>query len=124
LKLLYENPTADEKQLKEAVISIAKEVWNSYYAPVFGKKDEPILAVYSHMIDNPLYLSAYPIGHLIEFQLSGYFKEKKFAEEVERIYKLGRLCPQIWMKQAVGSEVSTKPMTDAASAAIAAVKSK
>ena len=123
-KWLYENPTADEKQLKEAVISIAKEVWNSYYAPVFGKKDEPILAVYSHMIDNPLYLSAYPIGHLIEFQLSGYFKEKKFAEEVERIYKLGRLCPQIWMKQAVGSEVSTKPMTDAASAAIAAVKSK
>lgn len=121
---MYANPDASEKQLKEAVIKIAKEVWNSYYAPVFGKNDEPILAIYSHMIDNPLYLSAYPIGHVIEFQLAGYLKDKKFSDEVERIYKLGRLCPQVWMKQAVGSEISTKPMSEAAAKALEALKTK
>lgn len=120
-KWMYANPNADEKQLKEAVISIAKEVWNTYYAPVFGKKDEAILAIYSHMIDAPLYLSAYPIGHVIEFQLSEYLKDKQFSGEVERIYKLGRLCPQVWMKQAVGSEISVKPMTDAAAKAVQAL---
>jgi hypothetical protein len=121
---MYANPNANETQLKEAVIKIAKEVWNSYYAPVFGKNDEPILAIYSHMIDNPLYLSAYPIGHVIEFQLAGHLKGKNFPEEVERIYKLGRLCPQVWMKQAVGSEVSTTPMAEAAKKALEAINKK
>ncbi|PKP22352.1 MAG: hypothetical protein CVU05_04285 [Bacteroidetes bacterium HGW-Bacteroidetes-21] len=119
---LYDHPDADAKQLKEAVVGIAKEVWNQYYAPVFGSNDEVILAIYSHMIDSPLYLSAYPIGHLIEFQLSGYFKDKPFAAEVERIYKLGRLTPQVWMKQAVGSEISSKTMIDAATEALKVVK--
>ena len=50
---LYENPDASAAQLKDAVISIAKDVWNKYYAEVFGTKDEPILAIYSHMIDYP-----------------------------------------------------------------------
>ena len=64
---MYEHPDASATELKDKVINIAKEVWNTYYAPVFGSKDEPILAVYSHMIDAPLYLSAYPLGHLIDF---------------------------------------------------------
>ncbi|MBU1718268.1 MAG: hypothetical protein KKA07_04275, partial [Bacteroidetes bacterium] len=60
---MYEHPDATPAQLKEAVISISKDVWNKYYAEVFGVKDSPILAIYSHMIDNPLYLPAYPLGH-------------------------------------------------------------
>ena len=73
-KWMYENPDATAAQLKEAVISAAKEVWNQYYAGIMGGKDEPILAIYSHMIDNPLYLSNYPMGHLIEFQVEQQVK--------------------------------------------------
>lgn len=59
---MYENPSTDAVQLKENVIRIAKGVWNDYYAPVFGIEDQNILAVYSHMIEIPLYLPAYPWG--------------------------------------------------------------
>ena len=115
---MYANPNATAEQLKENVIRIAQEVWNTYYAPVLGEENSPILGIYSHMIDYPLYLANYPMGHLIEFQLEGYLKGKPFAEEVTRIYRLGTLIPQEWMKQAVGSELSSKPMLDAAAEAV------
>ena len=41
------------------------EVWNRWYAPVFGVKDSDILAVYSHMIVYGLYLPDYAIGLLL-----------------------------------------------------------
>ncbi|NTV84409.1 MAG: hypothetical protein HGA23_08940, partial [Bacteroidales bacterium] len=109
-KWLYENPDATVPQLKEAVLRIATEVWNSYYAPVFGVKDSPILAIYSHMIDNPLYLSAYPVGHLIQFQVEQYMRGKNLPDEVYRMYTLGLLAPQVWMKNAVGKPVSIDPV--------------
>jgi hypothetical protein len=109
-KWLYENPGATKEQLKETVVKTAIEVWNTYYADAFGIKDTPILAIYSHMIDNPLYLSNYPVGHLIDFQLDGFLKGKNFADESLRIYSQGRLIPQLWMKQAVGEEISIQPL--------------
>ncbi|MEI7595719.1 MAG: hypothetical protein WCK02_08240 [Bacteroidota bacterium] len=121
-KWLYENPTANADQLKEAVIKISKEVWNQYYAPVFGTKDEPILAIYSHMIDAPLYLSAYPIGHLIDFQIEQQITGKSFSDEVIRMYTVGRLTPQSWMKKAVGKEISIEPIQSAAKKALMVIK--
>jgi len=121
-KWLYEHPDATKEQLKECVIRSATEVWNQYYAPVFGMKDTPILAIYSHMIDNPLYLSNYPVGHLIEFQLDRYLKGKNFAEEAIRIYSAGRLIPQLWMKNAVGSGISIQPLLDATDEALRGTK--
>ena len=47
----------------------AREVWNRYYAPAFGGRDQEILAIYSHMIVYGLYLPDYPIGHIIAFQV-------------------------------------------------------
>ncbi|MBP6870673.1 MAG: hypothetical protein KBC43_01580 [Bacteroidales bacterium] len=120
-KWLYEHPDATVPQLKDAVISIAKDVWNSYYAPVFGVNDTPILAIYSHMIDNPLYLSAYPVGHLIQFQVEQYMEGKKLPDEVYRMYTLGLLAPQVWMQQAVGQPVSIRPVLTAAGEAIKAL---
>ncbi|MCF8297192.1 MAG: hypothetical protein K9J13_06575 [Saprospiraceae bacterium] len=117
-KWLYEHPEATAAELKEAVITIAKDVWNKYYADVFGAKDEPILAIYSHMIDNPLYLSAYPIGHLIDFQIEQQIEGKNFAEEVYRIYTQGRLIPQVWMKNSVGNEISNEPTLKATTEAL------
>jgi hypothetical protein len=119
---LYQNPNATKEQLKEAVLRISKEIWNKYYAPVFGMKDEPILAIYSHMIKLPLYLSAYPLGHLIEFQLEKYLVGKNFAKEIERMFTLGSLTPKHWMLKAVGEELSVKPLIESTRQAVERVK--
>jgi hypothetical protein len=121
-KWLYQHPDATPAQLKETVVNISKEVWNQYYAPVFGMPDQPILAIYSHMIDAPLYLSAYPVGHLIDFQLEKQMEGENFANEVMRIYANGRVIPQVWMKNAVGNEISIQPMIEATSEALKVVK--
>ena len=121
-KWMYDNPAASPAELKEAVISAAKEVWNNYYAGILGGKDEPILAIYSHMIDNPLYLSNYPMGHLIDFQIEQQVKGKNLADEFNRMYTQGRLVPQVWMKGAVGQEISIKPTMNAATEALKALK--
>ena len=114
---LYANPNATAIQLRDATIAIAKEVWNKYYQPVLGEKDSPILAVYSHMVNAPMYLPNYPLGHIIEFQLEEHFAKfsdkKDFANELMRIYKLGRLTPNHWMQQAVGATISTTPILNA-----------
>jgi hypothetical protein len=107
---MYENKDATPEQLRDAVLEIAKEVWNEYYAPVLGMKDQTILAVYSHMISSPIYLSNYPFGHLVEFQLEQQMEGKVFADEFDRIYKQGRLTPDVWMNGATGSDVSVKPL--------------
>ena len=117
-KWMYDHPDATAEQLKEQTIAIAKDVWNTYFADTFGEKDEPILAIYSHMISYPLYLSAYSFGELIEFQLGQYMQGKNFGKQVERIFSQGRLTPQIWMKKAVGEELSTKPLLQSAAVAM------
>ncbi|MFA6922718.1 MAG: hypothetical protein WC223_00555 [Bacteroidales bacterium] len=121
-KWMYENPNATPEQLKEAVISISKEIWNKYYADVFGIKDQPILGIYSHMIAHPLYLSAYPIGHLIDFQLEKQIENKNFASEVERIFSFGKTTPKYWMLNAVGKDISPEPMLQAVDEALKYVK--
>ena len=121
-KWLYAHPDADAAALKIAVISISKDVWNTYFSPVFGTKDEPILAIYSHMISYPLYLPAYSYGQLIEFQLEEYLKGKNFANEIDRIYEQGRLTPQQWMEEAVGQKISAQPVLNAVDEALKAIK--
>jgi hypothetical protein len=112
-KWMYAHPEATPGQLKEAVMTIAKDTWNTYYAGVLGSKDEPLLAIYSHMIDNPLYLSNYPVGHLIDFQIEQFVSGKKMADEVTRMLVQGRIIPQLWMKGAVGKEISIEPTLEA-----------
>lgn len=110
---LYANPNATAETLKNNVVRIAQQVWNEYYYPVLGEKDCPLLGIYSHMIAYPLYLSNYPMGHLIEFQIEEYLQGKDFAKEISRMYKIGKLTPHEWMKEAVGSEVSSKALLNA-----------
>ena len=111
-KWMYANPDATATDLREAVMRLSKELWSKYYAPVFGIKDETILAIYSHMINYPLYLSAYAFGQIIEYQLGEYMKGKDFASETDRIFKLGQLTPNVWIKAATGSGLSTEPMLE------------
>ncbi len=115
---LYEHPDTTPSQLKEAVITIAKDVWNKFYAPVFKVKDSPILAIYSHMIDSAMYLPDYPLGHIISFQLEKYMEGKNLGEEMERMCKLGSITPKLWMEKAIGSEISTEPLLKATEEAL------
>jgi hypothetical protein len=119
---LYDHPQASPQQLKEAVIAIARDVWNRYYAPVFGVRDQVILAIYSHMIDYTLYLPHYALGSVIQFQLEDYLKDKELGPEMERMCAAGNILPQLWMKNAVGSEISVKPMLKAVDRALKIAK--
>ena len=119
---LYAHPDATVEQLKTEVMAIAREVWNKYYAPLLGEKDSPILAIYSHMIDSPLYLPNYPYGHIIQFQLEQQLRGKVVADEIMRIYPAGRLTPQNWMRHAMGSKVSTQPLLESAAEALKELK--
>ncbi len=119
---LYANKDAEAADLRQAVTEIAKSVWDRYYAPVFGVKGSPLLAVYSHMINNALYLPDYPLGHIIAFQVEEYFKSHSLAGEMERMCVLGALTPREWMRRAVGSDISTEPMIKAAAMALKTLK--
>lgn len=121
-KWLYENPNATATDLKNATVQIAKDVWNKYYADVYGIKDQPILAIYSHMINAPLYLANYSFGHLIDFQIEQYLVGKDFSDEVDRIWSIGRVTPQIWMQKAVGENISIKPMIESTQEALKYIK--
>ncbi|PLX23338.1 MAG: hypothetical protein C0600_14940 [Ignavibacteria bacterium] len=114
---LYAHPEATPEQLREAVLSIARDVWNEFYAIPFDIKDQPILCIYSHMIDGGMYTPDYPLGHIIAYQVEQYLKDKDLAAEMERMCTLGNLSPALWMQRAVGSEISTQPMLDAAAEA-------
>jgi outer membrane murein-binding lipoprotein Lpp len=121
-KWLYANPDADAEALKQAVLRISKSIWNEYYADIFGEADNPLLAIYSHMIQSPLYLMNYPYGRLIMYQLEDYISDKSFADEVLRIYSIGRLTPRHWMDKAVGEQISNKPLFTAVEAALKTLK--
>ena len=114
---LYAHPSATAPQLRDAVLSIARKVWNDYYEPVLGTHDSPLLAIYSHMLDYPMYLPNYPIGHIIHYQLEEHLakcgSDADFATELQRIYKQGRLTPQAWMQGATGSVISVEPILSA-----------
>lgn len=119
---LYKNPDASPDSLRRAVMACARDVWNRHYAPVFGVRDQVILAAYSHMIDAALYLPDYPLGHLIAFQLESHLRGKSLGREMERMCRAGRLTPQQWMQNAAGDEISAAPLLAAAREALNAIK--
>ena len=114
---LYAHPEADAAALREAVIAIASKVWNQYYAPILGEKDSPLLGIYSHMVGYALYLPAYPIGNLVQYQLDEHLAycatPEEWAKEYTRIYQQGCLTPDAWMRGAVGKPMSVEPILNA-----------
>ena len=114
---LYANPKATAAQLREAVIAIAGDIWNKYYAPLLGEPNCPLLGIYSHMVGYALYLPGYPIGQLVQFQLEEHLAKcqnpTEFAKEYSRIYQQGKLTPDAWMRGAVGEAMSVEPILKA-----------
>lgn len=115
---LYAHPGAPVSQFQEAVIKIAEEVWNRYFAPVFKEKDVPLLIIYSHLIGGYLYFPDYPVGQIISSQIEQYLEGKNFGVEMERMCKTGSVTPEYWMHEAVGSLISAQPLLDAAEKAL------
>jgi len=107
---LYAHPDAAAADLREAVLTIAKGIWNEYFTPLVGVADSPILAIYAHMLSDPTYLPNYSLGHVILFQLEHFLRGKDFAREVERFYTLGNLTPDQWLREAVGEPLSVEPL--------------
>ena len=119
---MYDHPQASPAQLNQATVEIAKNVWNRYYAPVFGKKDIVLLGVYSHMIDSFLYLPDYPIGHMIAFQIEEQMKKAgSIGPEFERMAKMGRVTPDLWMENATGKPVGPEALLQATQRALSRV---
>ncbi len=118
---LYDHPEATPAALRDATVQIARDVWNRYYAPIFGVRDVLLLGIYSHMVDAGLYLPDYPLGHLIAFQIEAFLRGRSLAREMERMCKQGLLTPDAWMRGAVGAPVSVEPMLRAAERALSAL---
>ena len=78
-----------------------------------------LLGVYSHMIERALYLPDYPIGHLIAHQLEEHFRKAgKIGPEIERVAKLGRIAPDLWMQAASGAPVGPEALLAATERAL------
>jgi hypothetical protein len=119
---MYENPEATPAELKEATIRISREIWNRYYAPIFGEKDVVLLGIYSHMIHSFLYLPDYPIGHMIAHQIEEQIdKSGELGEEFERMARFGNLAPDLWMRKATGSPVGPEALLAATERALTRV---
>jgi hypothetical protein len=117
---MYDHPQATPKQLDQAAVQISKDIWNRYYAPVFHKNDVVLLGIYSHMIDSFLYLPDYPIGHLIAFQIEEQMnKAGSIGPEFERMAKMGRITPDLWMERATGKPVGPEALLEATQRALA-----
>jgi hypothetical protein len=120
---MYDHPDATPEELKNATVQISKDIWNRYYAPIFGKKDVVLLGVYAHMVNNFLYLPNYPIGHLIAFQIEEQMeKAGDVGAEFERMSRYGSLPPDQWMKHATGAPVGASALLHATEKALTVVK--
>jgi len=115
---MYDHPQATAADLRQATVEHATRLWNRYYAPVLGVKDQVLPAIYSHIIAYGLYTPDYPLGKLITFQVEQHMQGKKLGPQMERMCRLGRLAPDVWMQQAVGSDLSEKPLVQAVETAL------
>ena len=116
---MYENPEATPAQLKDATLRISRDVWNRYYAPVFGVKDVTLFGIYSHMIHSFLYLPNYPVGGMIAHQIEEQIaKSGDLGAEFERMCLAGNIAPDLWMKNATGQAVGPDALLSATARAL------
>ncbi len=116
---MYEHPQATPAELRDATLTISKDIWNTYFSPVFQHKDVILLGIYSHMISYPLYLADYPLGHMIAYQIEEKMKSaKSVGEEFDRMARLGNIAPDLWMIKATGEKVGPEALLSATELAL------
>ena len=81
---------------------------------MFGVRDVTLLAIYSHMVNELLYLPDYPIGHLIQAQIEEHMEGlppgRALGDEFERMASFGAVAPDLWMRHATGAPISPAPL--------------
>src|SRR5262249_14668354 len=116
---MYDHPEAMPAELNAATMQIARDVWNRWYAPHFGRRDVTLLGVYSHMVDELLYLPDYPIGHMIAAQIERQMETAgSVGAEFERMARMGNVTPDLWMKNATGAAVGAEALLERAERAL------
>jgi hypothetical protein len=131
---MYAHPQATPAELRDATVTIASDIWKKHYAKVLGGVDKdgratPLLGIYSHMIAYPLYLTDYPLGHLIAFQIEEQVDKATssgkttLGAEIERMCRVGAVAPDVWMKNASGQPVSAAPLLRATQNALSTLSS-
>ena len=116
---MYDHPAASPAELRDAVVRIAKDTWNRWYAPVFHERDATLLGIYAHMVNYMLYLPDYPIGHMIAFQIEQQMeKAGSIGREFERMAKFGSVTPDLWMRHATGAPVGPDALLAATEKAV------
>ncbi len=120
---MYDHPDATPAELKQAVMEIAKDIWNRYYAPIFNKKDITLFAIYSHIIHSQLYLPDYALGHLILVQVREQMKKAgNIGGEFERMARVGNIAPDLWMENATGTPVGAGALLEETERALRALE--
>ena len=119
---IYANPGATPEALRDATLAIAADVWSRHYEQDFGPDHARILAAYQHMVGHPLYLADYTLGHVISHQVRSHMHGKDLAAETKRICSIGRVTPDLWMRRAVGTGISARPLAEDCAAALARLR--
>ena len=107
---LYANPDADAPAFRDAVIDIATDLWDRFYAEYYGEDPYHILAAYQHMVAHPLYLPDYAIGHVQSQLIRTHMRTRDLAAETKRICSIGCFTRTSGLEKAVGSPISVEPM--------------
>jgi hypothetical protein len=122
---MYAHPEATASELRDAVLRIAKKVWNRWYAPIFRTRDVTLLACYAHMVDEFLYLPDYPLGHMIAAQIEEQIeKAGSVGAEFERMATMGNVTPDLWMRDATGAGVGPEALLARASASLSRISGR
>lgn len=110
---LYQHPDATVEDFESNHHHNAKTIWNKYYAPILGEENS-LFWPSIRMIDIPLYPAPnYHTGISSNFKWKTKYEPKADEPEIQRIYPVGKLTPN-WMQHAVGFDVSTTPLLEAA----------
>jgi len=118
---LYEHPDATPARFREAVVFDCPGCLEPPLRPAPRRRDVPLLGIYTHMVNNGLYLPDYPLGHLIAFQIEEHFRRLNapMGPEFERLCQLGSITPDAWMRQGIDAPLSAEPLLAATERALA-----
>ena len=116
---MYDNPEATPAELRAATVQISQDIWNRYFAEIYGVQDVTLLGIYSHMINRAIYLPDYPIGAMISRQIENHIaKSGDLGGEFERMSLTGNVAPDLWMTIATGQAVGPEALIESAEKAL------
>ena len=117
-------PDASPAEFREAVVHLAQEVWNQYYASLLGRRDVTLLAIYSHMVNNEMYTPDYTLAHLVAFQIRAHFDALggPMGKEFERVAQIGRSRRTNGCARRSARRSAPTPLIQAAETALTQVK--